>query len=105
MPKLRCSVQTCLHHSHQYCCMGAISVQGKSAHIADETCCNTFCDNEGSMTNAAIAIDPYTEISVRCSAEQCVHNQSHVCGAESIDVNGYSASTAEQTACSSFVSK
>jgi hypothetical protein len=85
--------------------MGAISVQGKSAHIADETCCNTFCDNEGSMTNAAIAIDPYTEISVRCSAEQCVHNQSHVCGAESIDVNGYSASTAEQTACSSFVSK
>ncbi|WP_069997284.1 DUF1540 domain-containing protein [Cellulosilyticum sp. I15G10I2] len=102
MPKLRCSVRTCLHHSNNFCGMGAITVSGKTASASNETCCNTFCDNEGNMTNAAIDIDPNTDTGIACNVQQCVYNQNDICMAGGIQVNGQYASHHGETECSSF---
>lgn len=103
MPRLRCSVRTCLHHSYDYCCMGAISVDGKRANTAQETNCNTFCDNNGQMTNAAIDMDPNIDVSITCAVTQCAYNHYSACTAPEIQVSGHYANDARQTECSSFI--
>ncbi|PHV72036.1 hypothetical protein CS063_00735 [Sporanaerobium hydrogeniformans] len=102
MPLLRCDVDNCVHNGQNCCELGQIAVKGRSAQNASETCCSTFCECTGSMSNACIDINPQAEVQIKCSAQNCTHNENFYCNARDINVCGCGASSAEYTSCSSF---
>lgn len=105
MPRLTCSVNNCIHNNSNYCCMQNIQVDGTNAMRSDNTCCNSFADNTGNMTNAVEDRIPNEVVSVKCEADNCIHNQNCECHAETIDVCGFGANNSQETACASFYCK
>lgn len=101
MPKLRCSAEGCMSNTNQYCSRGEIQVSGQSAGTSQDTCCANFSEGSG---NARNAIDQATiqDMDIQCDAQNCMHNNSAKCHAESIDVSGYGACKCDDTCCSSF---
>lgn len=103
MPKLNCSAQNCIHNNSNYCCINQIKVGGEQASVAQSTCCENFRENNGAFTNSSEI--PNTNLSISCEATNCIHNSDFTCEASSVDINGVSACTCEETKCSSFYCK
>nr|WP_302596934.1 DUF1540 domain-containing protein [uncultured Cellulosilyticum sp.] len=101
MPKLRCSASSCAHNQEECCCRGKINVAGEAASTSNETCCDNFFEDAGNARDA-VSQEPMENIDIDCEAQNCVHNQSCKCHADYVDVNGYGANSAGETACSSF---
>lgn len=101
MPKLRCSATTCIHNQEECCCRGAINVAGHCACTSSETCCDNFYEDVGNARDA-VSQQPEDVIDIACEAQNCTHNKNCKCYADYVDVNGYGANNAQDTACASF---
>lgn len=102
MPILHCDVDNCVHNQKCLCELGEIAVKGKNANVSDSTCCSTFCDCRGGLSNEHVdsRIGEHSEI--KCSATNCKYNKDCSCSAEGIDVCGCGANSAENTVCATF---
>ncbi|MEG0308955.1 MAG: DUF1540 domain-containing protein [Clostridium sp.] len=103
MTKLKCDACSCSHNQDYYCCAGSIAVGGKEATNKSSTCCVSFVENNGAMTNSTETPNPQMEIG--CQATNCVHNQSCKCEANEISICGDHACNSRETECSTFSCK
>lgn len=102
MPILSCSVDNCVHNQNCMCELEEIAVKGRKAEKQESTCCSTFCDCSGSLSNETVD-PPISENShIRCSANNCDYNKNCECHADSVDVNGKGANYASSTECGTF---
>ena len=102
MTKLQCHVIHCSSNKDHCCCRPEIQVEGKQACCSDETCCDSYTNILDNATNDVGYKTPNQSMPIACDAQKCVHNQSGMCAAESICVDGSSAHEKSQTVCSTF---
>lgn len=100
MNTLNCSVANCAHNNDNCCCLGHIDVDGEQATKERETCCSSFDQQNGSMTNSVNTPNP--ELHIHCKAEECVYNNKCECNAEHVGIAGDGAQQSEGTTCSTF---
>ncbi|MGL4773521.1 MAG: DUF1540 domain-containing protein [Clostridium sp.] len=100
MPSLSCTASSCMHNSSNCCCNSSIQVGGAQADKSKATCCESFAESDGSFTNSAQT--PNQSLQISCEAQNCIHNSSCQCAADSVDISGASACTSQETKCSSF---
>lgn len=86
MTELKCSVTNCAFNEKLLCSLNNIDVGDASAVRKDETCCRSFSESAGNMTNSTGAGNPSIETEIRCDASECVYNTSNKCGASYIYV-------------------
>ena len=103
MAKLSCSVNNCCHNSSNYCCNNEIKVGGKKANSPSSTCCESFQEMTEAFTNNVQTPNP--SLNVKCEATNCIHNSDCSCSANSISIDGISASNSDDTQCVSFAKK
>ena len=104
MTKLNCNVTSCVHNADDCCCKNSIVVEGQTARDKCDTCCASFDENKGdAFTN--LFKTPENRLEVDCEAINCVYNERRRCVAEHIGIGGGKASSAGQTACTSFKAK
>lgn len=125
-----CNVSTCQwHHSSNRCTAGEIEVQ----MYGDHACCNTFITRDENtqpvggnasevthMRQGILADDSrgvnigeashiHEEYAsnlspmVTCSAQNCKYNEQGICYADSIVIDGATASTSPHTNCNMYV--
>ena len=101
MPELKCTVQTCMHNKDFYCDLNAITVGGKSARKAAETCCDSFEERKsGTYSNVTGEAGPTSKID--CKATECQYNKECQCQAGKISVEGSKACSCDETECATF---
>lgn len=100
MTRLKCSVENCMYNQDKLCAKGDIMVGGQEAVKPNETCCESFRERTGSMTNSTAQASE--EISVKCHATKCRFNENCMCSAEEIGIAGSNACTCSETECASF---
>lgn len=100
MPSLICGVKSCNYNNENCCCISSIDVSGERATESEATCCSSFCEKDGSFTNAAVV--PNYEVDIKCKAENCVYNEDCICHASGVEIAGNRAECREETACATF---
>lgn len=101
MTNLECNVKNCMHNSDNCCCKRAITVEGREAGQARETCCASFDENRGgAFTN--LFKTPETRLEISCDAVKCIYNEDNRCRAERIGITGEGANQCGDTKCSTF---
>lgn len=105
MTKLQCHVIHCSSNKDQCCCRPEIKVDGAKACCCDETCCDSYTTIPDSATNDIGYKTPNQSMPVVCDAQKCTYNQSGMCAAECICVDGSNAREKSQTVCSTFTCK
>lgn len=103
MTKLKCDACTCEHNNDYCCCLDGIKVGGKQATEQEHTCCESFAESDGSMTNSVQ--EPVLHMEIGCHATNCVHNNDCKCKADEICICGDHACDCNETECSSFCCK
>lgn len=103
MPSLMCNVTTCQHNRSDLCCKNGIKVGGQDAGASEYTKCESFYEKSEAFLNSNESPNP--SMDVRCEAENCVYNQTGLCGAEIVSIAGGPVSSAAKTECSTFVPK
>ena len=101
MTRLECSVKNCVHNSDCYCCKHAITVDGREASRADETCCASFDENRGGSFKNLFKT-PETRLEITCDAVKCIYNEDSRCKAQSVGISGDGANVSSQTQRSTF---
>lgn len=121
-PAVKCTVQECTHYmSGDQCMAGTISIYNDEktgeSHADDETECKSFHrrggmgDMIGALHNAnigGVVSAPFSSgkqitPGVQCFVNQCVHwEDSNMCHAESIEINGPNAAEVDDTKCNTF---
>lgn len=102
MTSLKCTVENCIHNASRLCSLNEIDVNGLDAHESDGTCCHSFKDGEGKVSNSAALENAKPETSIKCSATNCVHNDDCHCHADGVEVCGCGAKKCEHTECDTF---
>lgn len=102
MTSLKCTVENCIHNASRLCSLNEIDVNGPDAHESDGTCCHSFKDGEGKVSNSAALENAKPETSIKCSATNCVHNDDCHCHADGVEVCGCGAKKCEHTECDTF---
>ncbi|WP_099468832.1 DUF1540 domain-containing protein [Konateibacter massiliensis] len=101
MTLLDCNVTDCHYNDSKLCSRNNIVVGGEEACSSDCTCCDSFMlrstDSFSNQTGEATR-----PTSVTCEAIHCVYNESNLCVADQIGINGHGANAAEQTQCATF---
>lgn len=106
MPLLDCNVKHCYYNKENRCCLENIEVGGSNAKVSDETACNSFRHvNEGSPSNCHCDSSPENSLKVDCQAVDCTFNDSCICNAKHISINGQNAKHTQETECASFCSE
>ena len=100
MPSLKCDACSCTHNKDYYCCLNGIAVGGRAATKDSSTCCITFRENNGAITN--YSQEPVYTMDIGCEAKNCVYNHSCTCRADDVYISGDHASNCQETQCSSF---
>ena len=100
MTKISCSAHTCVHNTDSCCCLSNVQVGGREAKKSCDTCCDSFYERKGEMTNVKESICSNSDI--RCAAEKCIYNDNEFCTATQIDVAGMGACDCNQTECETF---
>lgn len=103
MPNLKCDACSCTHNKDYYCCLNGIAVGGKSATKESSTCCISFVENNGAITN--YSLEPVTSMDIGCEAINCVHNHSCTCRADEVSISGDHSRNYQETQCSTFSCK
>ena len=98
--QLSCCADSCQNYKNGYCSLSSIEVSGGGAEDSASTCCASFTKQCGNFSNEAKLESPYS--SIKCNAENCIHNSSGCCEANYIDISGHAASECEDTVCSTF---
>lgn len=101
MTQLECSVKNCMHNSDHCCCKRSITVDGRTACKADETCCASFDENRGGSFKNLFKT-PETRLEISCDAVKCIYNEDNRCKAQNVGIAGDGASNSDQTRCSTF---
>lgn len=101
MPELRCTVQSCKHNQDYYCKLDGIVVGGSNAKHAEETCCDSFEERNGSSIGNTTGEASATS-KIDCKAVECDYNKDCRCHAGKISVEGSGACQCEQTECATF---
>lgn len=103
MPKLNCSVETCMYQKGGRCAAGAIDVENSELTVS-ETMCSTYMCTEFPIDKSSH--HSTEDISVHCVVEDCVHNNNQICNAKTISIGGFqNAVICDSTECESFLIK
>lgn len=102
MTKLKCSVKHCSSNADNYCCRPHIHVGGRNAVEPSQTLCDSFTGLPQGTTNFVGYDQINPEMPVSCDAVNCIYNDDKMCVAESIQIQGPSAESTEQTQCATF---
>ena len=108
MNKVECNVDNCSHFSNNYCGLDQIKVDGPAAKEKYQTCCLSFDKKQLSMSNSSASGSAASiQTGISCMAENCVHNCSSKCDADTISV-GCSAgnpTVKSSTECETFIER
>lgn len=102
MTQLKCHVIHCSSNKNQCCCRPEIKVDGPKASCVDETCCDSFTSIPAGTTNDIGYKTANFSMPVQCAANKCIYNESGMCSAENICVDGSNAKEKSQTVCATF---
>lgn len=106
MTNLNCSAYTCVYNQNSLCSRGSIEVQGKEAHISDDTCCASFrersSESDPTFRDSTGEKEGCEKIQITCRAENCTYNDSCRCTAAAIDISGEDAKSCPGTCCDTF---
>ena len=103
MTNCTCTVTECKHNDDHCCCKSEILVNADSKNDCSCgcTCCASFDQKTfDSFKNCTQTPDPALKIG--CNAVQCIHNENHLCQAESVAINGTNAQSGNHTECATF---
>lgn len=98
--QLSCCADSCENFKNGYCTLSSIEVMGQGAESSASTCCKSFVQQSGNFSSESKLESPYSTI--KCNAENCVHNSAGCCNADYIDIAGHAASQSDDTVCSTF---
>lgn len=115
MTKVECTVESCVHYLPEKACgAGIIEVGGNDADRVSITDCNTYAPRSAgnylrSVTNSNITgimsavVGGSPVPGVKCRVQECGYN-SHDgrCNADYIKIAGSTATTLEETECTTF---
>ena len=73
MAELKCAVDTCMYNNSERCSKGDIMVGGMRACSCDETCCESFREENGDRVPNA-AHHPTQTISIDCAAVKGIYH-------------------------------
>jgi hypothetical protein len=114
--QLSCSAVNCVHNMNRLCSANTIHVLGSGAHSSTQTMCNTFAERgfknaithlpnmnvvgevRQLFTKNSIEMNP----GIKCEAINCRYNDSRVCNADYVQINGPTAESSEGTKCETF---
>lgn len=103
MSRISCDVKKCSYNCNGGCKLSSIEVGTKNARMTDETKCESFCPGEKSAANSCGCKSDRCDISeISCSAENCRHNDSGICGAKHIEICSCHTGCCGETECSTF---
>ena len=101
MTQLDCTVTNCLYNRDCLCSKGDITIGGKNATRAGDTCCESFREKGTNTMNSAAQASATVDID--CEATKCVHNENCKCAADHIGIGGgRSACQSEETQWADF---
>ena len=101
MTQLDCTVTNCLYNRDCLCSKGDITIGGKNATRAGDTCCESFREKGTNTMNSAAQASATVDID--CEATKCVHNENCKCAADHIGIGGgSSACQCQETECADF---
>jgi hypothetical protein len=100
MTKLKCDACSCAYNNDYNCCIDSIQVGGRKATNKSSTCCDSFAEKSGAMSNSNQRPNP--EMVVGCEATNCVYNANHKCDASEICISGDHACKSRETECATF---
>ncbi|MCI9575186.1 MAG: DUF1540 domain-containing protein [Clostridiales bacterium] len=110
MNHLKCSVENCANYCEHQCCLSQIEVAGPHSTNRQETCCDSFrckdtCGCSGANNSTRHDV-PNSNLEIRCTAEQCVHNHQGTCDAECVcvGIGDYDTQSKQETQCETFAS-
>ena len=85
MTNCTCTVTECKHNDDHYCCKSEILVNTDSKNDCSCgcTCCASF-DQKTSDSFKNSTQTPNPALKIGCNAVQCIHNENHLCQAESV---------------------
>jgi len=86
MTKLKCDACSCAYNNEYYCCIDSIQVGGREATHKSYTCCDSFAEKNGSMSNSNQKPNP--EMVIGCEATNCVYNENYKCDASEVCISG-----------------
>lgn len=101
MTNLDCSVRNCTYNKDESCCREGIHVEGASAKVTEDTCCESFAEKKSNCCVCAVE-DAKKPTDVSCSVESCIYNENCRCDAEHIGIAGRDACRCDETECASF---
>ena len=89
MTNCTCTVTECKHNDDHCCCKSEILVNTDSKNDCSCgcTCCASF-DQKTSDSFKNSTQTPNPALKIGCNAVQCIHNENHLCQAESVAING-----------------
>ena len=103
---LKCSVENCVNYCEHQCCLPHIEVAGPGAKNRQETCCDSFHPKGGGCgaSNSTHHNVPNPQLTIRCTAETCVHNRHGSCDADCVcvGIGDYDTLSKQETQCETF---
>lgn len=103
MTSLGCNAKTCTHNDENCCCLDSIKVDGYNACECSSTCCSSYAPEDKVAKNSYQM--PKSSLSIACAAHNCIYNENEKCHADHVDISGITASTSDDTVCSTFKSR
>lgn len=104
MPALVCSAQNCVYNNAMYCSRDDIKIDGESAKVCQDTCCQSFEERKHDNMRSSMG-SPSIETGIDCEAVHCKHNEECRCHAEHVDISGAAAKRCNETECVTFDQK
>ena len=103
MTNCTCTVTECKHNDDHCCCKSEILVNTDSKNDCSCgcTCCASF-DQKTSDSFKNNTQTPNPALKIGCNAVQCIHNENHLCQAESVAINGMNTQSGNHTECATF---
>lgn len=107
MPKLTCTVDTCIYNQDKYCIRNRIHIQGKLAKTDMETQCGSFKLKQDEnkniyMTEFARFGAVNEHLSIDCDSVNCAYNSNLLCSKNNVKIEGCEAVQRYDTLCKSF---
>ncbi len=98
--QLSCCADNCENNKDGYCLLSSIEVSGMAAQNSFSTYCESFVPQLGRFLSKNKLNSPYADI--KCTVKECVYNLNSCCTAKYVDIAGHSATTIDDTLCSTF---
>lgn len=90
-----CKATNCVHNKNNECMAGVITVKGANATTMDKTNCDTFVVEGGYGFDNLSSYHDHEKTKtdkIRCSAQNCIHNENKSCYANYVQIMAANAS-------------